>query len=100
MIVAAAARHLGIEIDTSTIQPPAPPVACLDMQDVAHPLAKAVWAAYDPLDDTHDLKNAPAAFESLRGHYRLRREFGAYTLTHVPESEVFYLSSWGFAISK
>ena len=100
MIVAAAALHLGIEIDTSTIQPPVPPVACLDMQGIAHPLAKAVWAAYDPLDDTHDLKNAPAAFESLRGHYRLRREFGAYTLTHIPESEASYLSSWGFAISK
>ena len=45
-----------------------------------HPLADAVFASYDVADDDAALRAAPENFEALRGSYRVRREFPAYTV--------------------
>ena len=45
-----------------------------------HPLADAVFASYDVADDDSALRAAPERFEALRGSYRVRREFPAYTV--------------------
>ena len=46
----------------------------------ANPLADAVFAPYDVADDDAALRAAPEDFEALRGSYRVRREFPAYTV--------------------
>jgi erythronate-4-phosphate dehydrogenase len=60
---------------------PAPtnPVIALDPAS-PHPLADAVFASYDIADDDAALRAAPERFEELRGAYRVRREFPAYTV--------------------
>lgn len=45
-----------------------------------HPLVDAVFASYDVADDDAALRAAPEDFEALRGSYRVRREFPAYTV--------------------
>ena len=100
MIAAAAADFSGIGIDTSTIKPPAPPAPIIDIESSTSKLAQAVWATYNPMADTQALKEAPAAFESLRSHYPLRREFAAYTLSGISEADAALFQLWGFAIRK
>ena len=46
----------------------------------ANPLADAVFAAYDVAEDDAALRAVPVNFEALRGSYRVRREFPAYTV--------------------
>ena len=58
---------------------PANPVVTLDPAS-PHPLADAVFASYDIADDDATLRAAPEKFEDMRGSYRLRREFPAYTV--------------------
>ena len=58
---------------------PANPVVTLDPAS-PHPLADAVFASYNIADDDATLRAAPEKFEDLRGSYRLRREFPAYTV--------------------
>ena len=60
---------------------PAPekPIIALDTGS-ANPLADAVFASYDVADDDAALRAAPEDFEALRGSYRVRREFPAYTV--------------------
>ncbi len=58
---------------------PANPVVTLDAAS-PHPLADAVLASYDVADDDAALRAAPENFEALRGSYRVRREFPAYTV--------------------
>ena len=58
---------------------PANPVVSLDPAS-PHPLADAVFASYDIADDDSALRAAPERFEALRGSYRVRREFPAYTV--------------------
>ncbi|MDD6336903.1 MAG: DUF3410 domain-containing protein [Lentisphaeria bacterium] len=60
---------------------PAPknPVVTLDAAS-ANPVADAVLASYDVADDDAALRAAPENFEALRGSYRVRREFPAYTV--------------------
>ena len=58
---------------------PADPVVTLDPAS-PHPLADAVFASYDIADDDAALRAAPENFEALRGSYRVRREFPAYTV--------------------
>ena len=58
---------------------PADPVITLDPAS-PHPLADAVFASYDIADDDAALRAAPEQFENLRGSYRVRREFPAYTV--------------------
>ena len=58
---------------------PADPVITLDPAS-PHPLADAVFASYDVAEDDAALRAAPEDFEALRGSYRVRREFPAYTV--------------------
>jgi len=58
---------------------PANPVVTLDPAS-PHPLADAVFASYDVAEDDAALRAAPERFEALRGSYRVRREFPAYTV--------------------
>ena len=60
---------------------PAPknPVVTLDAAS-ANPVADAVLASYDVAADDAALRAAPENFEALRGSYRVRREFPAYTV--------------------
>jgi len=46
----------------------------------ANPLADAVFASYDVAEDDAALRAVPEDFEALRGSYRVRREFPAYTV--------------------
>ena len=81
-VVRAVAKHFGIAplLDFFPAEIPAPsdPVITLDPAS-PHPLADAVFASYDVADDNAALRAAPENFESLRGSYRVRREFPAYT---------------------
>ena len=60
---------------------PAPekPIIALDTGS-ANPLADAVFASYDVAEDDAALRAAPEDFEALRGSYRVRHEFPAYTV--------------------
>jgi len=58
---------------------PADPVVTFDPAS-SHPLADAVFASYDVAEDDAALRAAPERFEELRGFYRVRREFPAYTM--------------------
>ena len=58
---------------------PSNPVITLDPAS-PHPLADAVFASYDIAEDDAALRAAPEQFEVLRGSYRVRREFPAYTV--------------------
>ena len=58
---------------------PANPVVMIDPAS-PHPLADAVFASYDIAEDDAALRAVPEDFEALRGSYRVRREFPAYTV--------------------
>jgi hypothetical protein len=58
---------------------PSNPVVALDPAS-QNPLADAVFASYDVAVDDAALRAAPENFEALRGSYRVRREFPAYTV--------------------
>ena len=58
---------------------PANPVITPDPAS-PHPLADAVFASYDVAYDDAALRAAPGRFEAMRGAYRVRREFPAYTV--------------------
>ena len=58
---------------------PETPVITLDPAS-PHPLADAVFASYDIAEDDAALRAAPEQFEDMRGSYRVRREFPAYTI--------------------
>ena len=83
MAVCAVAKHFGIEpllnFFPAEIPAPSDPVITLDPAS-PHPLADAVFASYDISDDDAALRAAPEKFEELRGSYRVRREFPAYTV--------------------
>ena len=67
--------------------------------DSANPVADAVRAAYDIADDDSALRAAPETFEALRGSYRIRREFPAYSVKRyaaVPDSIRETLRKLGF----
>ena len=64
---------------------PAKPVITLD-PDSPHPLADAVFASYDVAEDDAALRANPESFEALRGSYRVRREFPAYTVLSVEDT--------------
>ena len=83
MAVRAVANHFGIEpllpFFPAEIPAPANPVVTLDPAS-PHPLADAVFASYDVATDDAALRAAPEDFEMLRGSYRVRREFPAFTV--------------------
>ncbi len=83
MSVEAVAKHFGIEpllnFFPAKVPAPANPVITLDPASL-HPLADAVFVSYDIEVDDAALRAAPEQFEVLRGSYRVRREFPAYTV--------------------
>ena len=83
MSVEAVAKHFGIEpllnFFPAKVPAPANPVITLDPAS-PHPLADAVFVSYDIEVDDAALRAAPEQFEDLRGSYRVRREFPAYTV--------------------
>ncbi len=60
-----------------TITPPPPIQPLLQVRDEA----EAQLLSYNPHTDSTALKKAPDRFEHLRGHYPLRRELKAYTVS-------------------
>lgn len=86
MTVQAVSKRFGLGLDHWK-PPPLPPPAneIIDFSDRHNAtlwelLTAAVLATYNPMTDDRALRDNPAAFESLRGHYRIRREFSAYTV--------------------
>jgi len=83
MSVEAVAKHFGIEpllnFFPAKVPAPANPIITLDPAS-PHPLADAVFVSYDIEIDDAALRAAPEQFEDLRGSYRVRREFPAYTV--------------------
>jgi len=61
------------------VSAPANPIVTVDPSS-ANPLADAVFASYDVAEDDAALRAVPEDFEALRGSYRVRREFPAYTV--------------------
>lgn len=96
MIVEAAGRELGVEIDTSEIVPPTPPAGTFSLAKNGDPVATAVLSSYNPLFETRSLKRQPHEFERLRSSYGLRREFSAYTITGVTGNNATVLRNLGF----
>ena len=88
MTVRAVARHFGIaplyDFFPAEIPAPANPVVTLNPSS-PHPLADAVFASYDVESDDAALRAATESFEALRGSYRVRREFPAYTVNPLRE---------------
>ena len=79
---------------------PANPVVTLDPAS-PHPIADAVFASYDVATDDAALRAEPEQFEELRGTYRVRREFPAYTVRSenpMPESLRDTLLKLGFHV--
>ena len=96
MAVDAVAHYLQVEVDRSGIVPASVENPVIDLQDSRNPVADAVWATYDPRNDSRRLIEAPHTFEQLRGAYGLRREFGAYRLKNIPEESRRVLFDLGF----
>lgn len=60
-------------------------------------LKDIILTTYNPLDDYKKLLNAPDTFSQLRSTYPLRREFFAYTIQNVTDSnDLILLESLGF----
>ena len=83
MAVESVAKHFRIEplLNFFPAKVPAPSNPGVNIDPAAaNPLADAVFASYDVADDDAALRAAPERFEALRGSYRIRREFPAYTV--------------------
>jgi len=61
-----------------------------------HKIASALLYAYDPIKDTEVLKKSPSAFEEIRGKYVFRREYKAFRIVNLAESEAELLRAFGF----
>jgi erythronate-4-phosphate dehydrogenase len=61
-----------------------------------HKIASALLYAYDPLKDTELLKKSPATFEEIRGKYVFRREYKAFRILNLAETEAELLRAFGF----
>ncbi len=98
MIVEAVGRELGVEIDTSELVPPTPPVSTFSLARNSDPIVTAVLSSYNPLFETRNLKRQPHDFEKLRNSYGIRREFHAYTVTGVKDNVATVLRELGFKL--
>ncbi|MCD7710337.1 MAG: 4-phosphoerythronate dehydrogenase PdxB [Porphyromonadaceae bacterium] len=94
-MLAAVAARLSIDPNRVTVSPPPPVHPAITVSELKKALPQAVLKVYDPANDTSVLKNAPDAFEQLRSHYPLRREFSAYSV--APAAVAQKLQVWGFA---
>lgn len=84
------------------VPPPADPVIridCSGMQD-EDIVREAVFHSYDISADDRNLRANPSDFERLRGDYRIRREFPAYSVKLISASHNVpgILSGMGFRI--
>ena len=79
------------------VPPPENPRFALPDQEQ---IKAAVLHSYDAGTDTALLRGNPRSFEELRGKYRTRREFHAYTLTNVKPESISILSALGFNLEK
>lgn len=60
----------------------------------------AILHTYNPLNDSQLLKAHPEKFYYFRSHYPLRREYKAYTLTHLNSKDVELAMKLGFEVEK
>jgi erythronate-4-phosphate dehydrogenase len=61
-----------------------------------HKIASALLYAYDPLKDTEFLKKNPDKFEDFRGKYVFRREYKAFRILNLSETDAELLRAFGF----
>ena len=85
MVVNSLSRHFGISLSDwypENLPQPEFPVLEIDCngRNSEEILMEAVLHSYDIASDDRNLKQSPSTFEKLRGDYRLRREFSAYTV--------------------
>lgn len=59
-------------------------------------LMRAILHTYDPLEDSKLLKKEPANFYYFRSHYPLRREYKAYTIINLNNSDIKLAKGLGF----
>ena len=86
-----------------------PPKICLELpvpeepilkihKNSPHKIASALLYAYDPIKDTEVLKKSPDKFEEIRGKYVFRREYKAFRILNLAETEAELLRAFGFHI--
>lgn len=84
-----------------------PPKICLELpipevpvlkihKNSPNKIASALLYAYDPIKDTEVLKKAPQKFEEIRGKYVFRREYKAFRIVNLAESDAEILRALGF----
>jgi len=103
MSVRAVARFFGVPelVDWQVPEIPVPEGTSLQLDPADPPEAQiraAVNASYDIRQDTRALREAPETFEALRGGYRLRREFPAYTVRGASQAAASVLKNLGFSV--
>lgn len=86
------------------VPPPENPVIRAGDHPLERLFPEAVLHAYDVLRDDAPFRAAPESLEFLRGHYPLRREFSAYTVSAgkgkwLPPELAAQLSAFGFRLS-
>ncbi|MDD3119414.1 MAG: 4-phosphoerythronate dehydrogenase [Victivallales bacterium] len=100
--VRALSRFFGLGLDNWQVPDiPAPAAALLPPSPGLSGEAewrRAVNHCYDIADDDRALRAAPDNFEKLRGNYRFRREFSAFTATGSPEAAT--LARLGFQVEQ
>ena len=84
-------------MDAIPVPPPDAPLFALPDKEQ---IKAAILHSYDAGVDTALLRGNPGAFEELRGKYRTRREFHAYTLTNVQPENRAALAAMGFKLER
>jgi erythronate-4-phosphate dehydrogenase len=83
--------------------PPMPSLLTIDCKGktAGQIFYEAVTHTYPVWEDSRQLKQSPGCFEKFRGNYRIRREFGSFTLhlNQADEKTVRSLRSLGFKIN-
>jgi erythronate-4-phosphate dehydrogenase len=100
-----ASRHMVEQLNTFfdlkmpkiTLELPTPEEPVLKIhKNSPHKLASALLYAYDPLKDTEVLKKSPERFEEIRGSYVFRREYKAFRVINLNETDAEVLRAFGF----
>lgn len=87
------------ELARATLPPlPPPPRGAEIHLPPENQLAAAVLHSYSAMADSAKLKARPEAFEELRNHYQVRREFGAFTVLGAAGENEQKLAEAGFKI--
>lgn len=102
MAVDCISRYFGLDIpepDSSYMPDPECKVLILsDKCSKEQAIAELILHTYPIRNDDRRLRQSPATFEYQRGHYPVRREFGAYTVVCEPE-QAAWIESFGFKTS-